>query len=147
MAKGFVVTEEIASAPDLVWAALTDPARMPLWMGSIAKVRPADPRPLAEGSRLITTLASARGKGQAREARIVAWEPESRFALASEEGGVSAIYEYRCAPSQHGTRVTLDARCTARGFPWRLLHPLIAYLMARSDGGQLKALKRLVETG
>ena len=89
---------------------------------------------------------SVAGRGKERETRIAAWQPTSAFAIASEEGGVSAVYRYDLEPVGGRTRVTLDARCQARGFPWRLLHPLIAFAMKRADGGQLAAFKRVAES-
>lgn len=145
MSKGFSVSETIELPAARVWQLITDPSLMPRWMKGIDEMQPLDEGPLDLGSRLSSRL-SVTGRGKERETRIDAWEPISVFALASKEGGVSAVYRYRLEPDGERTRVTLDARCTASGFPWRLLHPLISFAMKRVDGGQLAAFKDLAES-
>ncbi len=76
---------------------------------------------------------------------IVGWSPPLELALRSRQGGITAIYTYRCTPAGDGTLVTLQASCSAEGLLWQLLHPLIAMMMKRADGGQLAALKALAE--
>lgn len=144
MARGFTVSESIRRPPETVWALLADPALMPLWMDSVEAMAPAQAGPLGEGSRLQARL-TTRGRGADSEVRIVGWEPGRRMALSSSEGGVTAVYDYRCRPAGAGTEVTLDARCEVQGWLWRLLHPLIAFMMKRTDGKQLANLKRVVE--
>ena len=144
MARGFTVTEGIARPPEVVWATLADPARMPLWMDSVEAMNPAEPGPLGEGSRLLARL-KTRGRGGDSEVRIVAWEPGRRMALSSSEGGVTAVYDYSCRATITGTEVTLEARCEAQGLLWRLLHPLVATMMKRTDGKQLADLRRMLE--
>ena len=144
MARGFSVTETIDRPPDEVWAYLADIENAPRWMKGIRGVRRLGDGPVGEGARFMTSLSVA-GRGAEREMRVAAWQPKERLALSSSERGVSAVYEYVCRPEAEGTRVTLNARCTATGFPWRLLHPLIAYMMKRTDGGQIRALKAAIE--
>ena len=122
-----------------VWAFLTNWEDMPRWMNGIERMWPVDPDAIGEGAKLEFIA-----RGATRESTITAWQPPERLVLTSTLGGVTAVYDYTCKPTEGGTEVVLDARCSAQGFIWTLLHPLIAYLMRRSDGGQLKALAHVM---
>ena len=136
----FRVTETIRRPRQHVWAALTDWSSAPNWMKGVDELRPLDEGAVGEGTRL-----SAKARGTERETIIVAWEPAERLVLQSRQGGVTADYEYRFCDSVDGTQVTLHAECTGTGFRWRLAMPLIRFLMARADSGQLRDFKALVE--
>lgn len=140
MAEGFQATERIAGSREEVWACLTNWQRAPEWMKGIEEMRALTDGPVGEGTRLVF-----RSRGAERETTVVAWAPPHRLALRSQQGGMTATYEYTCEPEDRGTRLTLRARCEAQGFGWRLASPLIGFLMKRADSGQVMALKRLVE--
>jgi hypothetical protein len=109
-------------------------------MKGIDRMGPVGPKAIGEGAKLEFI---ARGAG--RSSTINVWQPPRRLVLTSTQGGVSAAYDYTCKPTtEGGTEIALDARCTAEGFVWKLLHPLIALLMRRSDGGQLASLARVM---
>ena len=136
----FRATVHIGRSMEDVWACLTNWKRAPEWMRGIEEMHAAD-GPVGEGTRLVF-----RARGAERESTIVTWSPPRRLALRSRQGGMTATYEYTCEPEDGGTRLTLCARCEARGVGWRLASPLIGFLMKRSDSGQVAALKRLVES-
>lgn len=140
MSGGFEATVHIARAPEEVWAHLTDWARASEWMNGVEEVRPAGDGPPGEGTRILF-----RSRGSERESTIVGWSPPELLALRSRQGGMTATYEYSCAPEADGTRLSLHARCEASGLGWRLAGPLIQLLMKRADSGQVAALKRVLE--
>ena len=140
MGEGFRASEHVERAVEDVWACLTDWQRAPDWMNGIDEMHAIADGPVGEGTRLVF-----RARGAERASTIVDWSPPRRLALRSRQGGMTATYEYTCEPEDGGTRLTLKARCEARGFGWRLASPLIQYLMKRTDSGQVAALKRLVE--
>lgn len=141
MSGGFQASAHVERPVEAVWRCLTDWNRAPEWMTGIDEMRPADGAAAGEGSRL-----KFRSRGTDRDTLIVVWSPPERLALRSVQGGMTATYEYTCAPERDGTRVTLNARCEAKGLGWRMVSPLIRLLMKRADSGQVAALKRLVET-
>ncbi len=51
-----------------------------------------------------------------------------------------------CEAEQNGTRLTLHAQCVAQGIGWKLTAPAIGYLMKRSDSGQIRTLKTILES-
>lgn len=144
MATGFEAGTLIEARPETVWAIMTDFARCPEWMPGIEAVAAKDDRPLGAG-KVFTVTMSTRGRGRERDMTLSDWSPPSRFALSSQEGGVTANYTYRLEPEGSGTRVTLHGACEAKGLFWRLLHPLIVKMMARHDGKQVAMLKAVVE--
>ena len=137
---GFSATETIGRPKAEVWGAATDWARAPQWMKGIEELRPLQEGPVGEGTRL-----GFRARGSERETTIVGWDPGRRLALRSRQGGVTADYVYRFEDCPGGTRVTLDAECRGEGLGWRLVTPLIGLLMAHADGGQPRALKKMIE--
>ncbi len=146
MARGFRATTKIDRQQSDVWSFMTDLANAPSWMKGIEQIAPLADGAMRAGVRF-RTVSNAGGRGVARETELAVWEPMTRFALKSEQGGISAVYEYRCTAEGCGTKVDLHACCTARGPVWRLLHPLIAYMMRRHDGDQLDRLRRVLEAG
>ena len=144
MTRGFRVTTMIERPQGKVWAFMTDLANAPAWMKGVEQIASVGNGPMRAGARF-RTISNAGGRGVEHETEMAVWEPMTRFALKSDQGGISAVYEYRCAPEGRGTRVDLHAACTARGLAWRLLHPLIAYMMRRHDGDQLERLRRALE--
>ena len=135
MADGFSVKETIARSPEDVWAYLTDFANAKAWMTAVDGMTQTTQGPLRVGTRF---KFSARGRE--RETQVTALDPGRQIALTSTQGGVTATYTYRVAPAGGGTEVTLDAVCQASGV-WKLLHPMIAFAMKRSDSSQLANLK------
>ena len=142
MGNGFRSSEHIHRPVEEVWAILTDWGHAPQWMNGIDEMSGPDPQSVAEGATV-----RFRARGADRESTVAVWSPPRRLVLRSRQGGVTATYKYTCEPEEDGTRVTLQAGCEMRGLGWRLIGPLIRYLMKRSDGGQIAALKRLLESG
>ncbi|MEN9577506.1 MAG: hypothetical protein RJA70_515 [Pseudomonadota bacterium] len=135
----FKSTVSIPCAPDVVWAVMTDWRKSAYWIG-VENLRLADPnKPEREGTRLLFT---ARGQ---QTTVIRAWEPGRKLTLESVQGGVTATYCYTLASGSGQTQVNLTAECSAIGFIWRALLPLIARVMAWTDKKQLAALKRLTQ--
>lgn len=132
MSTAFEVTETIARPVETVWRVLTDWDRAPDWMPGVEDAR-------ADGETL-----RFRARGKDRTSRISAVEPGRSITLTSVQGGVRADYRYAITPSGAGTRTTLTTDCEFTGL-WRLAAPALRGLIRRTDGGQLTALKRLIE--
>jgi hypothetical protein len=70
--------------------------------------------------------------------------PGESITLTSVQGGVRADYTYSVEAVGATTRATLVADVTTKPL-WRPMAPALRALIRRTDGGQLDALKRLVE--
>ena len=128
-----------------VWATLTDWSGLARWMAGIDEVR-------ADGPTTAGTTLTFRSRGKDRTSTLLDVVDGTSVTLRSTQGGVTADYRYVLSPSPSsdggagGTRATLDAECTATGL-FRPLQGIIGRAMARADGGQMDALKALVESG
>ena len=135
----FSVEERIDAPSAEVWRHLADPALMVEWMDGVESMRSGNGGALMEGGELLF-----RSRRKERSSTVVELRPERAMTLRSVQGPVTATYRYRMAPDDRGVRVTLDADCKARGVAF-LFKPLISFMIRRVDGGQLKALKTIVE--
>lgn len=131
MTTAFRAATVIGLPADVVWTRLVDWDAAARWMSGVDALRVEGPT--ATGTRLVFTT-----RGKERFGHIAALEPGRSITLRSTQGGVTADYEYECAPQAKGTRVSLVADCRVTG-PLRLLGPLIRYAIRRADGCQLDA--------
>ncbi|MGH3763469.1 SRPBCC family protein [Actinophytocola sp.] len=133
MSRAFVATQVIDRPPETVWRVLTDWRRVPDWMPGVDEVTDVDD----------TTLRYLARKRE-RTSEITAVRPGESVTLTSVRGGVRADYVYSLEPAGGTTRATLVADVTTAAL-WRLVAPALRAAIRRADGGQLDALKRLVE--
>ena len=135
----FTVEEWIEASAQEVWQHLAEPAAMSAWMSGIDDMRTADGGPVTEGSELLFVA-----RGKERTSRVVEFHAAEALTLRSAQGPITATYRYRLRPDGAGCRATLEAECAATGWG-RIMVPLIAPLIRRTDGGQMQALKQVVE--
>ena len=133
------VSEVIDHSPELVWAVVTDWSKARYWLG-VENLRPLEEGSVGEGTRLIFSA-----RGQAQPMTITRWQPNEALTLESPQGGLTAVYEYSFSEQEGSTRVELRAQCTANGRFWKLVLPVLSWLLVRSERGQLAALKRATD--
>ena len=134
MSTAFTATQVIDRPAGTVWHVLTDWRRAPDWMSGVDSVTP-------DGDTTLRFV--ARKRERTRE--ITALRPGESITLTSVQGGVRADYTYSVEPVGAATRATLVADVTTTPL-WRPIAPALRALIRRTDGGQLAALKRLVES-
>ena len=139
MAKTISVSETIDAAAQRVWAELTDWPAAGRWMNGIDSLS-------IDGD----TVAGARlrffSRGRERESIITQCEPGRSITLRSQQGGVTADYTYSIEPmGESSCLVSLEADCRFSGMLPRLIAPLLQFAIRRTDGGQIAALKRVIE--
>ena len=137
---GFSAAETIARPRAQVWAAVTDWGRASQWMNGVDELRVIQQGSVGKGTKL-----AFRSRGSERETTVTTWLPGEKLALCSRQGGITAEYVYGFTDCPEGTRVTLAASCRGEGLGWRLAAPFIGLLMAKADGGQLRALRTMIE--
>lgn len=137
MTNAIDASETIAAPADRVWAVLTDWSGMSRWMPGAEELR--GPTPPKAGGTLTFTA-----RGAERTSTITELDPGRALTLTSRQGPVTAHYRYRLDPAGDTTRASLVADIVVHG-PLRLLAPTIRRSIAKEDGGQLAALKRVVE--
>ena len=147
MSRGWQTSARIEAPVEEVWAVLADLPGAPRWMSGIERLEIVDEdgEPLeAPGDLEVGTRYRFYARGGAHIGRVKAVEPGELLALRADHGGVGACYEYRLTDLGDGdSRVELRAWCDPPGI-WRLFEPLLNFLMRKSDGDQLVALRRAV---
>ena len=139
MTQTISVAETINRPPEHVWAVLTDWPGAVRWMNGIESM--SIDGETAKGARVRFFT-----RGQNRDSLITHCVPGRSITLRSQQSGVSADYTYAIEPAGEScSRVSLEAECHFSGLRFRLLGPLIGFAIRRTDGGQIAALKRVIE--
>ena len=139
MTQTISATETISRPPEHVWAVLTDWPGAVRWMNGIESMS-------IEGDTVEGALIRFHTRGKDRDSVIARCDPGREIVLRSQQGGVTADYTYSLEPvGESSTRVSLVAECDFSGLRYRLLGPLIRFAIRRTDGGQIAALKRVIE--
>jgi len=139
MARTISVSETIDATPERVWEVLTDWPGAVRWMNGIESM--SIDGETVEGARVQFFT-----RGQDRESVITQCEPGRSVTLRSQQGGVTAEYRYSIEPAgESSCLVSLEAECQFSGLLFRLLGPVIGFAIRRTDGGQIAALKRVIE--
>lgn len=139
MAQTINVSETIDRPPDEVWAVLTDWPGAVRWMNGIESMS-------IDGDTVEGAHVRFFARGQDRESVITHCEPGRSVTLRSQQGGVTANYRYSIeAAGDQCCLVRLEADCQFSGLQYLLLGPLIRLAIRRTDGGQIAALKRVIE--
>jgi len=138
MTRAFESTTEIDQPVARVWHTLTDWDNAPRWMRGIDTMS-------SDADTAVGATITFRTRGKERTSTISAVDPERSVTLDSVQGGVTARYVYSLEPAGGRTTARLTADVVAAG-RWALLGPLVRAVIRRTDGGQLEALRAVLET-
>ena len=141
---GFELTEVIARPPGEVFALLTDPERVPLWLPEVVRQERLTEGPTGVGTRLRETRRVMGREAQA-ELEVVAYEPPARYAVRTHQSGAETTYTYTLRPEDGATRVRLVADVRAAAGWRRLSALLLSAVLKRQDKEHLAKLKAAVE--
>ena len=127
----------------------TNPHNDPLWVSGIVEAKLLTEPPLAQGAQ-VERVASFLGKRIQYILEVVDWEPGTRMGMHSIQGPfpMDVTYEFQEAPSEMvemGTLVKIRVQGEASGF-FKLASPLLAQMVKKSIGKDLKNLKEIMET-
>lgn len=135
----FVAEQFIPRTPHEIWSIVTDWAVADYWLG-VSQLRPLERnKRVKKGSKLMFRV-----RGRDHVTLVTHFEAPRKLSLSSTQGGITAHYEYTFESAEGGTRARLAARCSAESRWWKLLVPLVSWLMALTDKKQLQALEKLV---
>ncbi len=141
MAKTISVSETINASSDRVWEVLTDWPGAVRWMNGIESMS-------IDGETVEGAQVRFFTRGQDRTSLITHCDRGRSVTLRSQQGGVTADYTYSVETvGESSSRVSLEAECHFSGLRYRLLGPLIGFAIRRTDGGQIAALKLVIEVG
>jgi hypothetical protein len=135
------VSQEISAEPQRVAAVLFDPARDPEWIGGARKAEILTPGvPYGVGYRVRRT-GGFLGRTFSWVTEITDYEPQRLTRMKYVAGPFQGGVDYSVSPSNGGSVVTIR-NYGAASFSF----PFMASMMRMSVAGDLRRLKRIVET-
>jgi hypothetical protein len=147
MSLDVTATVDIEASPAAVAAVQFDPARDPDWIGGVNRVELITPSPIHEGSK-VRRLGGFLGRPIVWLMDVVAFEPDRLVAMHALESPFPMDVDYSLEPIDGGRRTRARIRIRGEG---RGMYGLPSWLMGpmvkRSVQGDLRRLKRIVESG
>ena len=137
----------IDSPPSVVAAVQFDPARDPEWIGGVDRVELVTPQPLALQSQ-VRRIGAFLGRPIEWVMRVDEFEPDRHVGMHALRSPFPMDVDYVLDPLDGGTatRATIRIRGEAKGM-YGLPGPLLRPMVRRSVTGDLRRLKRIVESG
>jgi carbon monoxide dehydrogenase subunit G len=129
MSSNFETSIDIPRPVDEVFEYVADPRTFPAWNSAVESVT-------AAGTRYVMRRRLPTGPA-INELEVVARRPPAAFAIRTVSGPSPFVYRYGFAPTQRGTRVTLDAEVQVPA--------LVARLLRRGVDANLAALRSILE--
>jgi carbon monoxide dehydrogenase subunit G len=133
----------ISRPADEVAAYMFDPSNDPKWIGGISEAEQLGAAPLRIGSR-VRRRASFLGRRIDYIMEIVAFEPGRRLAMHAVEAPMPMDVTYEVETAPDGARARVRVEGDAGGL-YRVAGPVISAQVARSIGGDVRRLKKILE--
>jgi hypothetical protein len=137
---------DIDAPPEAVAAVQYDPARDPEWIGGVDRVELVTDPPLTTGSE-VRRIGGFMGRPITWLMRVEAFEPGRHIGMHALESPFPMDVDYRLEPIDGGrTRASIRIRGDAAGMYGAMPGPLTGWMVRRSVQGDLRRLKRIVES-
>ena len=148
MAIDVTATSDIAAPPESVAAVQFDPRHDPDWIGGVDRVELVTDLPIAPGSQ-VRRIGGFMGRPIEWLMQIEAFEPARHVGMHALQSPFPMDVDYDLEPLDAGraTRASIRIRGDAKGMYGAMPGPLMAWMVRRSVQGDLKRLKRIVESG
>jgi hypothetical protein len=148
MAIDVTATTDIAAPPETVAAVQFDPRRDPEWIGGVDRVDLVTDLPIGQGSQ-VRRIGGFMGRPIEWLMNVEAFEPARHVGMHALQSPFPMDVDYRLEPIDDGraTRASIRIRGDAKGMYGALPGPLMGWMVKRSVQGDLKRLRRIVETG
>ena len=134
----------IARPRDEVTAYVMDPVNDPLWISGIKQARMLTEPPLAKGTR-VERVASFLGRRIEYVLEVEEHDPDALLEMRSVKGPFPMRVTYAFEEAGDGTLVRIRVQGESGGF-YSLAGPLLSRSIKRNITGDLRALKRLLES-
>ena len=144
MAIDVTVDIEISRPRDEVVAFTLEPSNDPAWIGGVVDSEKLTDGPMELGARVRRT-AKFLGRCIDYVTEVVEYDPGRLLVMRAIEGPFAMIVSYGFEDAGEGTRVSVRNQGEATGF-FKLAAPLLAKAMKRSVGGDVKRLKKILES-
>lgn len=137
---------DIDAQPEVVAAVQFDPERDPEWIGGVDRVELVTAPPLSTGSQ-VRRIGGFMGRPIEWLMRVEALEPGRHVGMHALESPFPMDVDYRLEPIDAGrTRASIRIRGDAAGMYGAMPGPLMGWMVRRSVQGDLRRLKRIVES-
>jgi Polyketide cyclase / dehydrase and lipid transport len=146
MAIDVIASLDIDAPPEGVAAVQFDASRDPEWIGGVDRVELVTPLPLAQGSR-VRRFGGFMGRPIVWLMEVEAFEPGRHVGMHALESPFPMDVDYRLEPIDgRRTRASIRIRGQGRGMYGAMPGPILGVMIRRSVQGDLKRLKRIVES-
>ena len=149
MAIDVTARQDIDAPPEAVASVQFDPRRDPEWIGGVDRVELVTDPPIATGSQVRRT-GGFMGRPIEWLMRVEAFEPERHVGMHALQVPFPMDVDYRLEPIDGGRRTRASIRIRggeAAGMYGAMPGPLMGWMVRRSVQGDLRRLKRIVESG
>ena len=127
-----------------VFEFVTNPANHTQWSSAAQSARWTSKGPTRVGSTYGVVVKVLWSKMETK-IEITGWEPFVMYSTKGSEGSIQAASQSRLEPKDTGTQLTVTGTLQGTGVG-RLMEGLFGRLAERQDGGDLDALKHLLES-
>ena len=135
---------DIARPVPAVWEIVGDFAHDRRWRTGIYRSERTSPGPMAAGATLVEG-ARFLGRDILTHSAVTAYEPGRCYSFATTSGPVKGWGTHALEPAAGGRRFTYTPQAAFPGL-LRLVEPLLGRIVAWQVKGDLKRLKRLLES-
>ena len=137
---------QISSPPADVFAAVSDPAVMPLWRANLAEVSWVDGATPGVGQANLRAITRVMGMRFEWTCDVTAFQPPTRFAYVARNGRYTVDVAFTCAPTEIGTLLTMrGGGDIPGGRVGGVAAPMFVRQLQRDNRKSLAALKHLLE--
>ncbi len=137
------VTVVISRPIEQVFAFVTDPEKMSLWMSDLVEAKQTSEGPVGVGTTA-SAVANPLGRRIESTQEVVKYEPNRKFAIKSTSGPVASEDEFTFESVAGGTKVTRVTEAGLGGF-FRLAEPLAVRMLKRQFETNFANLKDLLD--
>jgi hypothetical protein len=148
MAIDVTATVDIDASADAVASVQFDPGRDPEWIGGVDRIELVSDPPIAQGSQ-VRRIGGFMGRPIQWLMRVETFEPGRHVGMHALEAPFPMDVDYHLEAIDGGraTRASIRIRGDAAGVYGAIPGPLMGWMVRRSVQGDLKRLKRIVESG
>jgi Polyketide cyclase / dehydrase and lipid transport len=148
MAIDVVARQDIDAPPANVASVQFDPKRDPEWIGGVDRIELVTDPPIAVGSQ-VRRIGGFMGRPIEWLMRVEAFEPARHVGMHALQSPFPMDVDYQLEPIDDGRRTSASIRIRgdAAGMYGAMPGPLMGWMVRRSVQGDLKRLKRIVESG
>ncbi len=116
----------------------------PVWIGGITQSRTLTEQPMGKGAQ-VERVAKFLGRRIEYVNEVDIYDPEKELLMHSVKGPFPMTVRYQFEDAADGTLARIQVSGDAGGF-YRLVGPVLAQAVKRSVRGDLRRLKRLLES-